>query len=90
MPGPLVSGSAKGNILGVLWLYEISTFYSFFLHFSNVFFSVESENDIVVCDKPIGKKLFNVKVTYDSWGAFSRDIFLRVLKGVFFESIMTD
>ena len=28
------------------------------------FFSVESENDIVFLEKPIGKKLFNFKVIY--------------------------
>ena len=49
--------------LGSFRLYELSIFWVF-LHFFNVFFSVESENDIGFLEKPIGKKLFNFKVIY--------------------------
>ena len=51
------------SIFGSFRLYELSIFWVF-LHFFNVFFSVESENDIVFLEKPIGKKLFNFKVIY--------------------------
>ena len=39
-------------------------FFIFFLNVFNVFFSVESENDIIFLEKQIGRKLFNFKVIY--------------------------
>ena len=44
--------------------FECLSNFNVFLHFSNVYFYVESENNIGFLEKWIDKKLFNFKVIY--------------------------